>query len=507
MMRNRKYKLKCMWLVVGLAGSSLFSFSQEVITIDRALEIAEENNPQMITSKLNLERTQFSLQAQRASLKPQFSLNLDPFSYSQTRRFDDRYSQWYTNKAIGTSGTFRSSLPILWTDGTLALTNQFGWQDSRSVLDGVGNSNKAFTNNLNLRYDQPIFTYNRQKMDLKRLVFDYENAAISYALQRLTTERRITEQFYNVYLAQENLQISRDEYENAKRNYDITKSKVDADLSPREELFQAEVNLASAESSVQQSVVTLENGKDNLKQTLGMSLDREINIIADIEVHPLLIDPDQAIQSGLASRMELRQREINIDLADLQLITVKALNEFRGNLSFQIGILGDNERFSNMYDNPTQNPRVAVTLAVPIFDWGEKKARVRAQQTQQTIVRLDYDNQKVTIELDIRQTLRNLGNLIKQLDLAEKNVRNAQLAFDLNQIRYREGEITGLQISQLQAQLSNSKIAFTRAKINYKTELLNLKIASLYDFEKDEAIVPITSSGAVVRENINHSNN
>jgi outer membrane protein TolC len=482
------------WVTVFLAGVSLYSFAQEVITIERALEIAEENNPQMIASKLRLEGTRFSLEAQRATLRPQFSLNLDPFSYSQRRSFDNRLSQWYTNTMYGSAGTFRGSLPILWTDGNISLVNRFGWQDNQSVGVDLDNSNKAFTNSLNLQLDQPIFTYNRQKMRFKELEFDFENAEISYALQRLRTEANITSQFYRVYMAQENLKISRDEYENAQLNYDIIKSKVDADLSAKEELYQAEVNLVKSESSVQQGVVTLDNAKDALKQTLGMSLSQDISVTAAIEVSPLFINPERAIQNGLASRMELRQREILIEEEDLKMITIKALNEFKGDLSLSVGIVGNHEQLSNMYDNPTQSPRVSLTLAIPIFDWGEKKARVKAQQTAQTIAKLEHENQKVTIEIDIRQTLRSLENLTKQMELDDKNVRNAQLTYDLNQIRYREGELTGMQISQFQTQLSTARITRTQTLINYKISLLNLKIASLYDFEKNEAIVPVKDS-------------
>jgi outer membrane protein TolC len=130
--------------------------------------------------------------------------------------------------------------------------------------------------------------------------------------------------------------------------------------------------------------------------------------------------------------------------------------------------------------------------------WGEKEARIKAQQTQQTIAKLEHENQKIDIELDVRQTLRNLSNLSSQIGIAEKGVRNAQLTYDLNQIRYREGELTGMQISQFQTQLSNAKISHARAKINYKIELLNLKIASLYDFEKGEPIVPVRETNIAV---------
>jgi outer membrane protein TolC len=474
-----------------LMGIVLFSSAQITLTIEKALEIAEENNPQMKSSKLSFERTQFLLEAQRASLKSQFSMTVDPFAYEQRRNFDATRSQWYTNKSLSSSGTFRVVQSIPFTDGEITLINRFGWQDSETMNQSGTYKNKAFLNDLSIRLNQPLFTYNRRKMEMQRLEFDNENAGINYSLQRLRTERSINNQFYAVHLAQNNLNISLEEYENAKKNYEIIKDKVEAELSAKEELYQAEVNLSNAESSVETTDVALKNSKDNLKQTLGMPLSEEINVLADIQVSPMAVDPEKAIQSGLASRMELRQREISMDLAELTMITIKASNEFRGDLALSIGIAGDDPSFGNIYANPTQSPRVAISFNIPIFDWGEKRARVKAQQAAQTIAKLNYDNEKVDIELEVRQTLRSLDNLRTQISLAEKNIRNAELTYDLNQIRYREGELTGLQMSQYQTQLSNAKTSLVRAQINYKTELLNLKILTLYDFEKDQPLVPI----------------
>lgn len=468
-----------------------FTYAQAPLTIEQALDIAEGHNPDLKASKLNLERYQQNLVAQRASLKSKFSLDLNPLSYSRSRRFDNRLSQWYTNETLNTSGTFMVSQPILLTDGEVSLINTFGWQDNKSIVEGLNNSNRAFSNNLYLRLTQPIFTYNRRKMELQQIEFDYENAGIRYALQRLNTERSITNQFYTVYMAQNNLSISREELENMKQSFEIIKNKVEADLSAKGELYQAELNLANAQSTVEERLVSLENAKDQLKQSLGMGLNEQIEVIAEIEVSPIAVDLIRAVQSGLNSRMELRQREIDIELAELQMIRTKSLNEFKGDIALSVGIIGDNEKLGNIYENPTQNPRVAISFTVPIFDWGEKKARVRAQKVAQTIAKLEQENLRIDIELNVRQVWRRLENLRSQIDIAEKSVRNAQLTYDINLTRYREGDLTGMEISQFQTQLSNRKMAYAQALINYKIELLNLKILSLYDFEKDKPIVPI----------------
>ena len=485
MQRELVWMKKMILVVVLLSGIPLFSHGQLSLTIEKALDIAEENSPTLRRSHMNLDRYQETLIAQRASLKSKFSLNLNPLDYSKNRSFDNRLSQWYTNEKLSTSGTFRVDQPILWTDGEISLINTFGWQDNNSNIDGDKNSNKAFNNNLYLQLSQPIFTYNKRKMELKQIEYDYENAHISYALQRLNTEKDITNQFYS------QLAITREELVNAQQSYDIIKNKVEADLSAKDELFQAELNLATARSSVEEQQVSLENAKDKLKQALGMNLDDDLMVFAEIDIKPIDVNLQQAIAHGLESRLELRQREIESEELDFQMIKTKALNEFKGDISLSFGLIGDNKRFQNIYENPTQNPRVAISFTVPIFDWGEKKARVRAQKVAQNINKLDFHEDKVDIELNIRQVWRSLENLRTQIEIAEQNVLNAQRTYDLNLTRYREGDLTGMEMSQFQTQLSNKKISYTQALINYKIELLNLKILSLYDFELNAPIVPM----------------
>lgn len=478
-------------LTAFLLGSVMLSHSQQLLTIDRAMEIAGENSPTLKRSMMNLERYEQMLIAQKASLKSRFSLNLDPVRYEKNRRFDNRLSQWYTNENFSTSGTFQVDQPILLTDGVVSLINTFGWQDNQSTVEGIDNTNKAFSNDLYLRLSQPVFTYNRRKMELKQIEYDFENAYISYALQRLETERQITRYFYNVYMAQNNLGISKEELTNAQQSYDIIKNKVEADLAARDELFQAELNLATARSSVEERIVSLEDAKDQLKQTLGMNLNDDLTVMAEVDLQAVDINLEQAIQSGLNSRLELRQREIESAELGFQMIQTKALNEFKGDVSVSFGLMGDNRKFGDIYENPTQNPRVAISFTVPIFDWGEKRARVKAQKVAQKINELEFQEDKINIELNIRQTWRSLENLRTQIKIAEQNVKNAQLTYDLNLTRYREGDLTGMEMNQFQTQLSNKKISYSQAIINYKIELLNLKILSLYDFEKDSPIVPM----------------
>src|SRR5574344_816433 len=121
--------------------------AQMVLTMEQALEYSVEHNPDLRSSKLSMERYEYNLIAQKASLKSKFALNLDPFSYSQERRFDERFSEWYTSKSLSSAGTFSISQPIIWTDATVSLNNRLSWQNSESTgLGGAVNSNRTYSN-------------------------------------------------------------------------------------------------------------------------------------------------------------------------------------------------------------------------------------------------------------------------------------------------------------------------------------------------------------------------
>lgn len=489
-MSKRTKTVKAIFIAAVIAASLPVS-AQTILTMERALDIAEQNSPTMKTSYMSMQRQQELLDAQKASLKSQFRLTLNPVTYSQSRQVDSYTSNWYTNKTFNTQGTFRVDQPILFTDGTLSLTNTFGWQNSESSRQNSTTTSKRFSNNLNVSLTQPLFTYNTQKMELRELELDYENSIINYALQRMSTEQSITSQFYSVFSAQERLKIAEVELENAKQNFELIKNRVEIDLQPRSELYQAEVTFANSQSSYESQIVTLENAKDRLKQTLGLPMDEDIVVtIGEIQFSQIDIDIDKAVAHAFRTRLELRQREITTENLYNQLIRTKAQNEFSGSLSLSMGLSGDDEKFTDIYSQPTQSPRIALSLNVPIFDWGAKKARVKAQEISIDINSINAEEELRTMEVNIRQTIRNLENLVNQVSIMDQSQRNAQLTYDLNTVMYREGEITGMEMSQYETQLSSAKINYISAIIDYRTELLNLKIMTLWDFENNVTAVP-----------------
>jgi outer membrane protein len=464
------------------------ALGQKVLRLQDAMDTALNNSPEILASRLNMEKSRQYLNAQLAALKSRFSLDITPFRYEKQDVYNNYFSKWYTEENKMAFGSLIVSQPIRQTDGTIILRNNLAYQDNYSEANNT--RNKGFSNNFYIEYNQPLFTYNRTKMNLERNQLSLENAILGYAVQMLTLERHVTQAFYYIYQKQMALKIAREEYENQIISKSIIESKVEAGLSAKEELLQAELNLATSKSNLDNKQVDLDNEKDQFKLMLGISIYEDINVEADVEYKPVLIDLEKAIEHGIKERMELRQRKINITYAEFDLVQNKSTNEFRADMRFSMGLMGNNENFIQIYDKPTKSPVFGITFAIPIFDWGERKARIKASKAELQIQEIDYLSEQDNIVLNIRKIFRNLQNLITQIEIAEKNEKNAQLTYEINLERYKNGDLTSMDLNRYQTQLSEKKMDLSNALINYKLELLNMKIQSLWDFENNASFVP-----------------
>jgi outer membrane protein len=480
-----------LFIIFMLFGITLTGMSQQGLTLEKALSIAESNSPTMKITRLSLVKSQENLNAQNAALKSNFSLTLNPIGYTQDRQFNDLISQWNTTNSTESYGTFTVSQPIVSTDAKVSLINRFGYKDSYSEFTNT--TTKGYSNSLSLAIDQPLFTYNRTKLSLKELQLALENAQLDYAIALLALEKDVTQAFYTVYQQQQSLDISNQAYQNMQKSYEVSKNKVDAGISASSEIFQAELNLATTKSDFENKQVLLENAKDDFKLLIGMSLYDDIMVIPNIAVDSVSVDISFAIDQGLANRMELRERKISIQTSEFDLIQTKALNEFKGDLGLSFGLFGDNNKFGNVYKTPTDNETVSLSLTIPLWDWGEKKSRIKASQASIETAHISLEQEQNDIILNIRKVYRNLLNLQNQITIARQSVTNANLTYDLNLEKYKNGDLTGMDLNIYQNQLSEKQLTYTNSLITYKLELLNLKIQTLYDFEKKKAVVPVMS--------------
>ncbi|MBN1884255.1 MAG: TolC family protein [Candidatus Krumholzibacteriota bacterium] len=459
----------------------------EQIDLARALEIAMSNSPTIRRQQNALERSQENLNRQRARLRTSFSLSVTPIDYSERTNFNELFSTFYDTRTTTSSGTFTISQPIKLTDGTLYLADNLSYRDSYSGF--TDETDISYSNSLSLNYRQPLFTYNATRMDTRRLELALENTELSYAIAVLQLESNVMNDFYGVYKAGEELAIQEEQLAAKEESYGIARQKADAGLMALEALYQEEVGLAQTRSSIETSRVTYQSRLDGFKRLIGLPIDEEIEIAADIGYEPVSVDYEQALSYGLSHRMELRQRAIALQSAMDDVVQAGADNEFEGALELSYGTFGTSGKLADVYDEPEKDRGFAITFEIPIWDWGAKKSGIRAAETSLRDAEIDLEELKTDIVIDIRSAWRNVEAAARQIELKKIEVRNARFTYDIALENYRNGDISSYDLSQQQTQFTQARLDETQALIDYRLALLEMKITSLWDFEKERPAV------------------
>ena len=169
-------------------------------------------------------------------------------------------------------------------------------------------------------------------------------------------------------------------------------------------------------------------------------------------------------------------------------------------MRLSMGFMGNDAQFSKIYNKPTKSPQASITFSIPLFDWGERKARIRAAELSLESTKIDMQDLENDIIINIRQVYRNLNNYIRQINIADQNLGNAELTYEINLERYKNGDLTSIDLERFQNQLSEKKMNRVNALINYKLELLNMKIQSLWDFENNQSFVPQELQQNIIKE-------
>ncbi len=209
--------------------------------------------------------------------------------------------------------------------------------------------------------------------------------------------------------------------------------------------------------------------KLNLIRAIGIDFDVELVLTDElklVEVEPQT--PHEALLAARENRVELKAQAQRQKLANLTLSSIHSERipsvRFDGDYGF-IG-LGPDEAL------PTRN--VGVTLSVPIFDGGQREARIsesRSQLRQEDIRMKDLAAQ---ITLEVRDALLTLSSTRQQVLVAQEGLRLALRELELSRERFAVGVANNVEVTNAQASLARARDNVIEALANFNAARINL---------------------------------
>ena len=497
-------KNKVQWLTVLLVGWLGVANGQvRTISYDEAIRIALGESYTVQYYKEELESTRFSYLYTKANFKP--LLNFDLFTPSWSEGLSTIYQAdglpvYNSTSALQAGGNlnFRYVLP---TGGNFAFTSRMYWENYRTTLSEMDNrvmKRDQVYSRFALSFDQPVFTANILKENMRAAELRYRWSNCYFTRVQMDIVYNVTAKFYQVYRLAYEHAINLERLKNSQEALRISKLKHETGNLAEGELLIAEINAAQNEVRVMESEGNQNTAKDEFKLLIGLDLNEEITLDAEMEFESFQINMRKAIDEALANRMEIQENELSIELQDIEIKRAKRERELKGYVSAYYDFTGlstkgegkvgalINSSFQNMIDRPS-NRGIALTLAYPIADWGRAKNQVKREQIRMQQRKLDLDNEKRSIESEIREIVRSVQEAEKRFRVNQKNQEVAVRSYRISQLRFENGDMTSPELFIEQDRLSQVQLDYIASYITYRLSVANLSRKTMYDFENDRS--------------------
>lgn len=482
------------------SGYPVVSTAQEIYRLDleTSILLARQKSIRMQLLEQSLKSASFNYKAAISQNKTHINLDMTLPQYTETvKQWEDSSGiSFYPVRQNQLNSYLEISQPLP-TDGSLYMRT-----GAQSFVDYYANDrNTQLNSSIGLR--QPIeafFGFNNNRMSYKQAKLAYELSMKQLKREELNLVYDISQDYFTLLSTQERMNIARMSLEKQNEACTIAQSKYSAGLIREVEALQMEVDLSSSANNYDMAKVEFSAQVRTFKQNLGISLQDSIVVSSELTYKPVLVDVEKAVDLAMNNRPELRENEIEIELQEMVIKRQRAQGMPSGNILLNYNFIGVGKdprsipiggTFDQTWENLISRPGsfgVGLTASIPILDWGENRARVQSARSTLKQNQLQMENNRITIERDIRTQVDRLQSSLRRLQLLEKNVFVAEKSFDISRQRYANGEIDSQSMALERERLNNAYNTRLDAYINYKLLLSDIMRKTFFDFEQNKAV-------------------
>lgn len=335
---------------------------------------------------------------------------------------------------------------------------------------------QKFQTNLTAQASQTIFDRSLL-IGLKANKPNQQLAALNTRQTQEDVIYNIASNYYQVFVAQQQIALLRDNLERTQQVLNILKLQRDNGVIQPVDYTRTEVSYNSTQSQLALAENELNLALNRLKYQMGMPQDQTL-VLSDstlltqlptIEQEPF--DPKRLVS--------FQQAETNILLQQLQLQRIKAGYLPTLSLTGNYGTVNlGAQTIDKLFTNFVGFGSVGLRLSIPIFDGLQRDSQVKqqrltllTQQEQQKLNTSAYQLQFNSAQSQIRRAQTSVQN-------DDRNVKLAQEVYNVTTLQYRQG-------TKLLTDLINADNSYREARTNYINSLINLYQARL-DLEQSQ---------------------
>jgi outer membrane protein TolC len=471
--------------------SNLFlvrSQEKKELSLEEAIEIASRESDNAFIARydsliFNLQYKEFKTRA-----LPQIKLSSKPYiSQDITSVTLDDGSEKYVNRRLANLGVNISlSQLVPFTGGELVLSSSVNGLENYAP-----NQYKSFYFNwLNIAYKQTLGNYNEYKWN-KRIFDsqrDIEKLKHIQALEELKFEVACA---YLEYYAQQALEqhhgllldIAELKNRNSKYLYGFQRM-------TKEDVINNEIEYQQ-ELIDSQKIFDDRSSEMALKDLLKLPDSARLKPCFDDSLY--LSIPENYNLENLVERAIVYNVQTANNHQYLERHKAIAKNDFNSGVTWGIDInagMNKSERhFSAIFGHPENQYKVALSISIPILDWGEASHRKKRLETELRLSLIKGSKEEDGFEISTRKEIQEISYLVKNLKVDKK-----LLSLQLDRIAILKEKLNADRIQELD--FIKAKSGLLNSSLNYNSNLKRLvfliykyRYVSLWDILNNRPII------------------
>ncbi|MFD2934383.1 TolC family protein [Spirosoma flavum] len=472
------------------------SAQAQTTTLNEVLQLAQLQSVASKQANTQQRTNVWSYRSFQAQFKPQLSLDgsLPNFtrSYVQVTQPDGniRFEPVSYNNSILNLSLSQTIAP---TGGTVFIQKQLQRFDNfiqgSTLYNGIP---------FGIGLSQPLFQFNQMRWDRKiqPLLFSEGNQQLIESLEQVSLTA--TNLYFDLLVAQVNLQIAETNRANNDTLYQIALHKLEMGKISQNDLLQLQLSVLNAEKDLASARQTAAVASLKLKTFVGYRNDsndqvgtgqsRSLELAIPNQIPDLTVDVKRALGEAVANRagaIGFRRRLLE---AERDLEKARKNNGLNATLTAGYGLSNQGPNLIDVYIRPQNREYVSLQFTLPIMTWGRAQALVETARANRELAQQTVEQDKLTFEQEIFTQVTLLHMLNQQVTLTAKADQIGQKRYQIAQDRFKLSDLSVTDLGIATQEKDRARRDAILALRDYWQAFYTLRLLTLYDFETNQKI-------------------
>ena len=473
-------------LSVGLLATARLP-AQEPITLARAIELAQQQGHQARAAAATREAARYRDRAFYSRLMPQLTLGGTLPSYNRSIIQvvqPDGSTLFRPQDQTNATATMTMSQKLPLTGGDFFVTSSL----ARLKVSGEQSFRTYSSTPVSFGLRQDLRRPNTSAWDRREQPIRWEVAERQYLEAREDIAIQTAALFFDAYAARVALNNA---IKNAAVNdtlYTLNKGRFEVGRIGENDLLQSELALLRSRTTLDGARLEQDRAMAALRLALNLPATQPLEIVVDTSIPEFEADTARAVAEALRNRASVSDVALQEVQARRRVTEAKLATGIGATVQASYGYNATGPEASLAYENLQEARTFALSVSVPLLQWGARKESVRAAEAdQERVVTLGRSTLEQTAQ-DAHFAALQLSQARRNLALSAKGDTVAAKRFEVALNRYVIGKILIDNLYVAQTEKDQALNQFVQALRGYWQAYYRLRRLTLYDFAAGQQI-------------------